>query len=110
MNESSTAAAPELPGPPRRRHDPISFLTISCSHSNRTSVLTLLVMMPHVPNGAFIVGVPPTTKSLAINSVHEPRAGLPWSAISVEAVYTTPFRLTPDPPARVLLPGWRPPV
>ena len=34
--------------------------------------------------------------------------GLPWSAISVEGVYMTPFRLTPAPPPKVLLPGWPP--
>src|SRR4051794_36344306 len=104
MNESSTAAAPEFPTPRRMPHDPISSSIIGCSHSNRTSVLTLLVMIPHVPNGTFIVGVPPMTKSFAISSVHEPKVELPCRLISVDGVYTTPFRLTPDPPARLLLP------
>jgi hypothetical protein len=43
-------------------------------------------MIPHAGAGAFMVAFPPTTKSLAISSVHEPKIGPPWSVNSVFGV------------------------
>ena len=49
-------------------------------------MLTLAEMIPQVKAGAFMVAVPPTTKFLAIYSVHDPKLGLPWRVNCVDGV------------------------